>query len=78
MDIVACTDKNFVMPTGVMMYSAFKYKAQTIWKDTPLIEKRPLSWRIKKWLGWGFRKLRLLPALPPYSKEFMDGLIPID
>ena len=21
MDIVACTDKNYVMPTGVMMYS---------------------------------------------------------
>ena len=56
----------------------FKYQAQTIWKDTPLIEKRPLSWRIKKLLGWGFRKLHLLPELPPYSKQFMDGLTPIN
>lgn len=58
--------------------SFFKYQSQTIWKDAPLLEMRPLSWRIRKMLGWGFRKLRLLPALPPYSKEFMDGLIPID
>ena len=56
----------------------FKYQSQTIWKDTPLIEKRPLSWRIKKRLGWVFRKLNLLPELPPYGKQFMDGLTPID
>ena len=56
----------------------FKYRSQTIWKNTPLIEKRPLRLRIKNSLKWCFRKLNLLPAPPLYGKDFIDGLTPID
>lgn len=56
----------------------FKYQAMTLWKDTPLQEDRPLSFRIKKTIGKVLRKLHIIPELPPYSKGFMPGLKPLD
>ncbi len=49
------------------------YKSQTIWKDTPLIEDRPLKLRIIKFFSGILRKLKLIPELP-YGKEFLPGL----
>lgn len=56
----------------------FKYQTQTVWKDEPLQEDRPMSFRIKKFLGKILRKLHIIPELPPYSKGYMPGLYPID
>ena len=55
-----------------------KYKSQTVWKDEPLHEDRPLSFRIKKYFGRVLRKLHIIPELPPYGKGYMSGLYPID
>lgn len=55
-----------------------KYKSQTIWKDEPLQEDRPLSLRIKKAIGKVLRKLNLISELPPYGKEFLPYLKPLD
>lgn len=58
--------------------SFFKYQLQTVWANSPLIEKRPITWRIKKKLGWVFRYFHLLPELPPYGNGFIKGLKPMD
>ena len=58
--------------------SFFKYQAQTVWKDEPLQEDRPMSLRIKKAMGKALRKLHLIPELPPYGKGFLPGLQSLD
>ena len=50
-----------------------KYKSQTIWKDTPLIENRPLKLRISKFFSGILRKFKLIPEIP-YGKEYLPGL----
>lgn len=50
------------------------YKSQTLWKDEPLKETRPLGLRIKKFFSQKLRRLRLIPQLPPYGREFVLGL----
>lgn len=54
------------------------YQSQTLWKDTPLKENRPLKLRVVKFFSGLLRKLKLIPDLPPYGKGFMDGLKLID
>lgn len=54
-----------------------KYKSQTIWKDTPLQENRPLKLRIIKFLSGFLRKCKLISELP-YGKEFLPNLKPIE
>ena len=58
--------------------SFFKYQAQTVWKDEPLQEDRPMSLRSKKAIGKALRKLHLIPELPPYGKGFLPGLQSLD
>ena len=58
--------------------SFFKYRAQTIWKDEPLQERRPWSLRIKKAIGGILRKFHIIPELPPYGKGYISGLSPLD
>lgn len=55
-----------------------KYKSQTIWKNDPLQEDRPLSLRIKKAIGKVLRKYHLIEELPPYGKGFLPNLKPLD
>lgn len=55
-----------------------KYWSQTIWKDEPLQEDRPLKLRIIKFCSGILRKLKLIPELPPYSKHFLPNLTPLD
>ena len=55
-----------------------KYKSQTIWKDTPLQEKRPLKLRIIKFFSGILRKYKLIPELSPYGKEFLPNLKPLE
>lgn len=50
-----------------------KYKSQTIWKGTPLIENRPLKLRISKFFSGILRKFKLMPEIP-YGKEYIPGL----
>ena len=49
-----------------------KYKSQTLWKDTPLQENRPLKLRIIKFLSGILRKYKLMPE--SYGKEFLPNL----
>ena len=49
------------------------YKSQTIWKNTPLIEDRPLKLRISKFFSGILRKFKLIPEIP-YGKEYLPGL----
>jgi lipopolysaccharide biosynthesis glycosyltransferase len=58
--------------------SFLKYKAQTLWKDEPQIEDRPLSVRTKKAIATILRKCKLIPELPPYGKGYLPGLKPLD
>lgn len=55
-----------------------KYKSQTVWKDEPLQEDRPLSLRLKKAISKVLRKIHLIPELPPYGKGFLPNLKPLD
>lgn len=55
-----------------------KYKSQTVWKDEPLQEDRPLPLRIKKAIGKVLRKYHLIEELPPYGKGFLPNLKPLD
>ena len=56
----------------------FKYYSQTLWGNDPLQETRPLKLRIIKFFSTKLRKLKLIPELPPYGKEFISGLNPLD
>lgn len=58
--------------------SFYKYQSQTIWKDEPLQEDRPLKLRIIKFFSGILRKLRLIPELPPYGEGFISELKPLD
>lgn len=51
-----------------------KYKSQTIWKEEPLQEDRPLSLRVKKAIGYVLRIFHLIGELPPYGKEYLPNL----
>lgn len=55
----------------------FKYMSQTCWKDEPIWESRPLTFRIKKIAGNILRKLGLLSELPPNGTEYID-IAPIE
>lgn len=56
----------------------FKYQSKTIWKDTPLSDNRPVKLRIIKFFSRILRLLKLIPELPPYSKDYLPNLKPID
>jgi len=58
--------------------SFLKYYNQTLWKNEPLRETRPLKLRIIKFFSTKLRKLKLIPELPPYGEEFISGLEPLD
>lgn len=58
--------------------SFHKYYSQTLWKNDPLQETRPLKLRIIKFFSTKLRRLKLIPELPPYGKEFIEGLEPLD
>jgi len=58
--------------------SFHKYYSQTLWGNDPLKETRPLKLRIIKFFSTKLRKLKLIPELPPYGKEFVPGLKPLD
>lgn len=55
--------------------SFHKYFSQTLWKDEPLQEVRPLKLRIMKFFSTKLRKLKLIPKLSP---EYVTGLQPLD
>ena len=55
-----------------------KYKSQTIWKDIPLVENRPLKLRIIKFFSGILRKYKLISLLPPYGNEFLSNLKSIE
>lgn len=55
-----------------------KYKSQTIWRDEPLQEDRPLSLRIRIAIGKVLRFFHLLPKLPPVGMEFLPYIRPLD
>ena len=55
-----------------------KYYSQTLWKNEPLQETRPLKLRIIKFFSTKLRKLKLIQELPPYGEEFISGLNPLD
>ena len=58
--------------------SFHKYYCQTLWRNEPLQETRPLKLRIIKFFSTKLRKLKLIPELPPYGEEFIAGLKPLD
>lgn len=55
----------------------FKYRDQTIWKNEPLWDPRPLKKRITKRIATFLRRWKLLPELPPNGMEYVD-IDPID
>ena len=55
-----------------------KYKSQTIWKNVPLLETRPLKLRIIKFFSGILRKCKLIPNPFQYGKEFLPGLKPLE
>ena len=58
--------------------SFHKYYCQTLWRNEPLQETRPLKLRIIKFFSTKLRKLKLIPELPPYGEEYISGLKPLD
>ena len=56
----------------------YKYQLQTLWKDTPLLERRPIKIRIIKFFSGFLRKLKLIPELPPYGKGYLPNLKQLD
>lgn len=55
-----------------------KYKSQTIWKNEPLQEDRPLSLRVRLAIGKVLRLFHLLPELPPVGCEYLPYIRPLD
>jgi lipopolysaccharide biosynthesis glycosyltransferase len=55
-----------------------KYKSQTMWKETPLLENRPLKLRIIKFFSGILRKYKLIPNRFQYGKEFLPDLRPLE
>ena len=55
-----------------------KYYSQTIWKDQPFQEDRPMKLRVIKFFSGILRKLHIIKELPPYGKGYLPGLPVID
>lgn len=55
-----------------------KYYSQTIWKDQPFQEDRPMKLRVIKFFSGLLRKLHLIKELPPYGRGCLPGLPLID
>ena len=80
MDIVACTDKNFVMPTGVMMYSACVNNKETdivfhvVTNGVSSEDKRKLSDTVFQFSGKSVlfydAKGIDISLFPPISKDY--------
>ena len=54
--------------------SFYKYQRQTVWKDVPVVDRRPFSLRLRHFMGNLLRAMKLKAPLPAIYKQ----LPPID